>query len=131
MKTNLDKLFKTDEKMEKEGILFEIADGVRFKIKRFDGSNPTVKALMAKYYKPYAKTIEMGGMSEEKQNEILIRVFVESSMIDWEGIEIDGELKEFNPELAVKLLTSLPVMTNNLIAHASDFKNFREDLGNS
>jgi hypothetical protein len=130
MKTNLDKLFKTNEKMEQEGIFFEISDGVRFRIKRFDGSSAAVKSLMAKYYKPYAKTIEMGGMSDDKQNEILIRVFVESCMIDWQGIEINGEEKDFEPELAIKLLTSLPVMTNNLVAYASDFKNFREDLGN-
>ena len=130
MKSNLDKLFKTNEKMEQEGILFEVAEGVRFRIKRFDGTNPVVKSLMAKYYKPHAKTIENGGLSDEKQNEILIRVFVEACMIDWEGVEIDGEEKDFEPETAIKLLQGLPVMASNLIAQASDFKNFREDLGN-
>lgn len=131
MKSNLDKFFKTSEVLEQQGILFEVSDGVRFHIKRFDGTNPQVKALMAKYYKPFAKTIEMGAMSDEKQNEILIRVFVESSMLGWTGIEIDGEPKEFEVETAVKLLKMLPIMASNLIAHASDFKNFREDLGNS
>ena len=131
MKSNLDKLFKTNSDLEKEGILFEVSDGVRFKVKRFSADNPAVKQLMAKYYKPIAKSIEAGGVSDEKQQEIGIRVFVESSVIGWEGVEIDGQLKEFNTEDCINLLKSLPILAENLINYASDFKNYREEVGNS
>ena len=61
MKTNLDKLFKTNEELEKSGILVVLSDTLEFNLKRFGGKNSTpVRAVQAKYYKPYARQIEMG-----------------------------------------------------------------------
>ncbi len=132
MKSNLDKFFKTDEKMESEGIWFEVSEGVAFRIKRFGGENsPKVKAAYAKYYKPFASQIDKGSISEEKEKAISIRVFVESCIVDWRGVELDGAIAPFSTETAFKFLFQLPDLHDVLLKHATESVNFRVDLGNS
>lgn len=131
MKTNLDKSFKADSTMEKEGIWFEISEDVRFRISRFGGSNSTaVKKAMAKYYKPYAKAIEKDLLSEEKQKKILAKSFVDACVVDWEGVEIDGEPTPFSKEKAVEFFCALPDLLDTLVEYASNQEHYKEDLGN-
>ena len=132
MKTNLDSIFKTDEEMEKTGIWFMVKDDVGFLVKRFGGKNSTqVKAALAKHSKQYARQIEAGTMEVEKEKEIMTKVFVESSLIGWQGIIIDGSPAEFSKEKAVQLLLELPELADKLISHATTSSNYREDVGNS
>lgn len=132
MKSNLDNIFKSDKDLEKDGVWFSVSETTSFLIRRFGGFNSSkVKAALAKYYKPYARLIEMGTLPEEKEKEIMVKVFVESSIIDWKGVEIDGKEVEFSIDAAVKLMTALPELSETLLSHASDTKNYREDLGNS
>lgn len=132
MKSNLDKLYKTDSNLEKDGIWFDIDENVGFKIKRLGGKNSTeVKKAHAKHYKPFARQIKTGTLSSEKELEISIKTFVESSVVDWKGIEIDAEPKEFSKEQCEKLLIQLPELANTLIEYATSYEYFKEDLGNS
>lgn len=132
MKSNLDKIFKSDKGLEKDGVWFSYTETTSFLIRRFGGFNATkVKAALARYYKPYARLIEMGTLPEEKEKEIMVKVFVESSIVSWKGVEIDGKEVEFSVDAAVKLLTHLPELSESLLEYASDSKNYREDLGNS
>ena len=132
MKSNLDKLFKNDEALEENGIWFDISDATGFLVRRFGGFNsPKIKVAMAKYYKPYARQVDAGTLDQKKEKEIMTRVFVESCIIGWRGIEIQGEEKPFDVDTAVELLSGLPELADTLIAYSSDSKNYREDLGNS
>lgn len=132
MKSNLDQFFKSDKEAEESGIWFEIKEGVGFKVKRFGGYNSSpIKAALAKHYKPFAKAIEMNAMPEEKQREIQLKVFVDSCVIDWKGIEIDGKEEPYSKDACVKLLMSLPNLAEALVSHAADSANYKEDLGNS
>lgn len=132
VKSNLDGLFKTDKKQESEGIWFEIQDGIKFKVKRFGGmNNQSAKGALAEYHKPYAAVIASGTLPDEKNLEISVKVFVKACMVDWAGVQLDGKDVEFSFDNAVKLLTSLPELTQVLIQHASDKDNYKVDLGNS
>jgi len=138
MKTNLDKIFKTVTKDEVEGIWLEVSEKTKFLVKRFGGKNQKdIKIKMAKYYKPWAKLIEKGMLPEEKERDIYNRVFIECSLTDWMGVELDGKALEFNYDNAVLLLGHLPELAETLIAYAMDVANFvedevgPEDLGNS
>ena len=131
MKSNLDSFFKTNELAEKEGNWFLITDTAGFLIRRFGGYNsPNVKMAMAKYHKPYARQIQAGTFSDEKQIEIMTKVFVESSIVDWKGIEIEGKDTPFSKEACTELLISLPDLAETLLQYASESNNFKEDLGN-
>lgn len=132
MKTNLDKVFKNDSKSENDGIWFNVNEQTGFLVRRFGGFNsPKIKPALAKYYKPYARQVEAGTLSAEKENEIITRVFVEACLIDWRGVEIDGKETPFEKELAVKFFCSLPELAETIIGYSQDSKNYREDLGNS
>jgi hypothetical protein len=101
-------------------------------LRRFGGANAQrVKAAMAKYYKPFARQVELGLLDPTKEREILVKAFVEACMIEWQGVEIDGQEVEYSPEAAIKLLTSLPELFDSLHSYASSFDSFKEDLGNS
>ena len=132
MKTNLDKLFKTNEELEKSGILVVLSDTLEFNLKRFGGKNSTpVRAAYAKYHKPFARQIEMGTFDKDKEREILVKIFVDSCLTGWKGVEIDGALVEFNRDSAISLLVALPELFETLFEQASKVDNFKEDLGNS
>lgn len=132
MKSNLDKFFKNSEELESKGIWMEISEDVAFLVKRFGGFNETsVKAALAKHYKPYARQVENKTLDPKKEKEIMLTVFSKACLVDWKGVEIDGAKTPFSQEAAVPFLLALPELAEALIAHASDSKNYREDLGNS
>lgn len=131
MKTNLDKIFKTDENAEKEGVMFKVSDTIGFKLLPFKGTNPRVKAAVAKHLKPYSRQIEMGTVDQDKLLEINIKIFLDVCLVDWEGVEIDGKLTPYNKEVALPFFKNLPELFDTLWRHAQDFNNYREDLGNS
>jgi len=132
MKSNLNKLFKTDEKMEKEGIYFEVDSTTAFKIRRFNDKNPRAKAAMANHFKPYARQIELGTVDPEKMREINVMIFVDVCLAGWEGVLDENEKPiEFNRANAIELLKELPDLFDTLWKHANNFENYREDLGNS
>ena len=126
MKTNLDVLFKTDDKIEKEGIWFDIDEEIGFRMRRFNDRNPKVKAAMAKHYKPFARQIDMGSIAADREREILTNLFVDSCLIDWKGVEIDGEKKEYDRNVAISFFNELPDLMQTLFDYAKDFNNFRE-----
>ena len=130
MKSNLDKHFKQDNSLEQNGVWFELENGVKFLIRRFGGSNTEVKKAMVKYYRPVAKLIEKNLMPPEKEKEVVSKAFIKSCIIDWEGVEIDGELRPFDFDTAVQLFSSLPELLETLMEYAQDSENYREDVGN-
>jgi hypothetical protein len=132
MKTNLDAFFKTNKDHEQKGVWFDLNDDVGFLIKRMGGKNTqAVKAASAKHYKKYARAIQNGTLPAEKEREVLVKTFVESSVMDWRGVEVEGELKEFSHENCVALFLELPDLADTLIEYASNYENFKEELGNS
>ena len=130
MSSNLDKLFKSHTNLEKDGVWFEIADGIRFRVRRFGGSNFEVKKAMAKHYKPYSKLIERNLLSEEKEREIYTKAFIDSCIVDWEGVEVDSVKTPFSFDAALTLFKGLPELLETLMEHSQSTDNYREDLGN-
>lgn len=131
MKTNLDKLFKTDPNLEQNGVWFDINDEVGFLLRPFKPSNTKVKAALAKHYKPFAKQVELGSLDDMKALEIHIKMFIDACLVDWKGVVIDDEPAECTPEIALKFFKNLPDLFETLQKHAGDFNSYREDVGNS
>lgn len=131
MKTNLDITFKTNKEFERNGLWFHLNDTTGFLVRRFNNLNPHAKGAMAKYFKPYAKQIENDTLSTDKNQEININLFLDVCLVDWKGVEIDGVETQYDRGTALKLFQGLPDLFTTLWNHANDYKNFREDLGNS
>lgn len=131
MKTNLDKRFKTNDKLEKEGVWFDMGDGTKFRLRRFVGSNPNVKSAMAQLHKPHAKQIEMGTLPFEKEREIAIKLFLAVSLVDWDGIVIDDKPTPYDPKIALEFFKHLPDVFAQLMELCQKPDPYLEDLGNS
>lgn len=137
MKTNLDKAYQMDDRSVKEGAWMITGPDLdqEFLIKPFRSTNPTFKAAYARHFKPYARQIDNDTLDSKKEREVMARFFCEACLVDWKGIEIDGEYPPYSKDLAVKLLTHIPELFEDLMAFSKDFKNYRadykEDVGNS
>lgn len=131
MESNLDKLFKTDDGLEKNGVWFDLSSETGFLLRPYKGSNPRVKAAMARYYKPYARQVELGTLDRAIEDEIQIKMFIDICLVDWKGVSSAGKDIPCNPENALKIFTKLPDLFDTLWRHATDFKNYKEELGNS
>ncbi|MCK5883235.1 MAG: hypothetical protein KAG61_06065 [Bacteriovoracaceae bacterium] len=132
MASNLDGKFKTDKDFEKSGIWIAVNEEVEFRVSRFGGFNaPAIKKAIAKYHKPHTLAIKAGRLPAEEELLIMTKVFVESSITDWKGVEVDGEVVDFSISACVDLLSGLPDLTEVLMKEASEQENYREELGNS
>ncbi len=131
MQSNLDKLFKTDKKLQEDGIDFVIDDKTSFRVRHLTQSNPRVKAAMAQHFKPYARQVELGTLPPEKEAEINQKVFIDVCLVSWIGVEIDGKEAECSKENASKLFKELPELFEHLWKYANDFTHYRIDVGNS
>lgn len=123
-------MFKCDENLEKTGVWFEMPNGASFLVSRFGGRNDKLEQVHAKLYKPYAKLIEKNLLSKEKQNEIYRDAFIQACLLDWKGVEIDGEEVPFSQDAAKELLGELPELLDILVENAQNVDSFREDVGN-
>lgn len=132
MKTNLHAAFKTDPDLEKDGVIVDYGPA-KFTISRMGGANSArVKAAHAKHIKPYSGVLKHGSLSDDKLREIDAKVFVETSLISWEGVtKEDGTLIEYSFENAVALMIELPELYLDLATRAISVDTFKADLGNS
>lgn len=133
MKSNLDKYFKQNNNLEKEGVWFEFGEGVKFLVRRFGGTNLEVKKSMTKYYKPVARLVEKGLLDQDKEKKIISKAFIESCLVNWEGVEINEQITPFSFEAALELFEDLPELLDTLVECAQDSENYREhreDVGN-
>lgn len=133
MKSNLDKHFKQNNNLEKEGVWFDFGEEVKFLVRRFGGTNIEVKKSMTKYYKPVARLVEKNLLDPDKEKKIMTKAFVESCLVDWKGVEIDGQPTDFSFDAAIKLFEGLPELLDTLVDCAQEsenYKEYREDVGN-
>lgn len=132
MKTNLDKYFKVKD----EAVRLEIAPGVAFFVRQFKTTNPNFKAAVARNWKPFARQIEAGTLDPLKAIELQVKLFVDTCLEGWEGVEIDGKpapYEEISKEEKVQFFMTLPSLFEALWKNAEDYRNYQEneDVGNS
>jgi len=87
--------------------------------------------MQAKFIKPYARQIQKGILPEEVERKIYIKTFVKVSMVDWKGVQDENGEVAYSEEAAIDLFNQLPELFDDVVAAASDFETFRDDLGKS
>lgn len=144
MSNDLLRLFKTDGKLEKDGIWIEYGlnsrtkKPMRFRIGRSGGQNTAYNKALERATRPYRKQIQSGVMDPDLANSIVMRVFCETVLKEWEEIDnLEGNAPlEFKEENAVEFFTALPELYEDLMEQSKQVSLFREflreeDLGNS
>jgi hypothetical protein len=115
--------YKSDPKLEVEGVWCEIDDGAKVKVAFFGNANFT--KLNQKLSKPY---VGFRSVPEEKVDEITITLLVETILLDWENI-VDKDKKPipYSKEKARELLTASRWFRDRISALAVQEQRFRQE----
>jgi hypothetical protein len=143
---SLEKLFKTNKKMEREGILIDYGPNedlpgdpppsIRFRVARSGGSNVAYSKVLERITKPWKRALQNGQVSNERAKEMDREAFIEACLLGWENVTLGGQVLEFSAANAKVLFETLPDMYDDLREQAGSSALFREetreaDLGNS
>jgi len=139
---SLYKQFKTDKKLETEGVILEYGlnskkQPMRIRVARAGGANVAFSKALERATRPHRKALQSGTMDNKLADSIYKDVFAETVLLGWEGIEDEnGEAMAFNKDNVVKLFTDLPDLFADVREQAQGIAIFREevredDLGNS
>lgn len=133
---SLYKNFETDEKLETEGVTFELY-GNRVTMARAGAANPAFQTAMTKRTQPYRRQIANGSLDPKKELDILMGVYVDTVITNWEvmvgkewkrGIEDRaGNLIPYTKENVKATLAALPDLFSELQALATTAAHYRKE----
>jgi hypothetical protein len=138
----LRKLFKTDEKVEQQGVWLDYGD-TRIRIARAGGANKKFAKVLDKKTKPYRRALASGTMDNDRANNILRETYAESVVLDWQtkvgdewkpGIDPEdaglpaGDLLPVNSDNVLLALTALPDLYQDIMSQAQSIALFRAEL---
>jgi hypothetical protein len=115
---SLYKQFKTDESIERTGVLLEYGetdDGkpICIRIARAGGGNKAFERRMEAESKPYRRQLQNETIDSKQLMKILRKVYSETVVIGWENVRYEsgpnaGKDIPFTPENCAQLFTDLP-----------------------
>ena len=118
------KEFGTDESKEIEGVWEDMGNGCRLLIAR--EGNPKYKKAFTRMTKPYRQQIRRETLSDEKAEEITIKIMAETILLNWEGLEEDGNPVEYSKAEAVRMLTKYRDFRNHVSELAGSISLFKQ-----
>lgn len=131
---SLFKLFKTDEGIEKSGIVLQYGkteDGrpINIRIARAGGSNTRFTKLVEQKTKPYRRQIQNDLMDPKVGDELMMEVFAEVVVLGWENVEEeDGTPIPFNRENCISVFKRLPDLFKDVQEQATKSALFRASI---
>lgn len=129
--SSLYKQFKTDESLEKEGIVLNYGqnskgENIDIKIARAGGHNTRFAKTAEQVLKPYRRQIANETADRKSMEEAMRVIYARSVVIGWSGVEDeDGKPMVFTEENCVKLFTDLPDLFADLREQAEKQALFR------
>lgn len=141
MTANMYKMFKTDKRLEQDGILLDYGP-FRVTVARMGGANKKFFKLLELRTKPMRRAIQADSADRDKLLALTTQTFAETCVLNWEvnrsdtdvpswerGIEAeDGTLLEFNKQNVIDTLTKLPDLLDDLQTQATNQSLYRADI---
>lgn len=119
--------FKTDANMERTGIWIDYGSAGSFLVARAGGKNQKFNQVLQRENRQNKFKIDNDLMGAEEGQQLLIQVFAETVILDWENVRgPDGELMACTRDNIVKLFTDLPDLFDDVRKQAMTVANFRE-----
>lgn len=122
--------FATDETVEQEGVWLEYPSyEFAIRVRRAGETNRAFTQRMDAKLKPYKRALDTGTMDPAILLRVSREVFAETILVDWKGVvDEKGKPMSFNKDNALKLLTDLPDLFNDIVLQAKDAGLFRKYL---
>lgn len=133
MKSSLYRNYATDTQKEIQGVevKFDANDDETiptFVISRMGESNKEYTKALERATAPYKRQIQMKTMSADLSKSLFLEVFATTVLRGWSNVyDENGNAIGFSKENAVKILTDLPDLYNELLTQAGDAALFRKD----
>jgi len=131
------KAFKTDEQLEREGIVLDYGE-FRVTIARAGGANKRFERVLDLKTKPYKRAIQTETLDNKRGLEIFQEVYAEAVVLNWEvkengewrqGIELpDGTIGEFNKDNVLMTFRNLPDLFRDIQEQAGKSALFRQSI---
>lgn len=131
---SLYKQFKTDNNLEKTGILLQYGQNSKGKdicirVARAGGANDAYIKRMEAKVKPVKRQIQNETIERAALLNILREVFAETVVLGWENVEDEqGNPLPFTKENCVKLFTDLPDLFDDLQEQSQRAALFRAEI---
>lgn len=129
---SLYKQFATNPAFETDGIRIEygVTEGgkpIAFKIARAGGQNKLYGKTLERLSRPYKTQLENGTLDDSVAEKLMLEVFCTAILLGWENVEdASGNVMKFSKENAIKLLTDLPDLYDDLRKQSNKVALFRQ-----
>lgn len=131
---SLSRKFKTNLTCETKGIDLDYGDGTVIRVARAGGSNKQFMKTAQRLFKPHRRQLQLGILSNEKQEELAHLLYAQAVVLGWEGVTAEDigeegtELVPFNVENCVKLFVNLPDLFSDLQTQAQNSELFLDTI---
>jgi hypothetical protein len=126
--------FKTDNHLEKEGILLEYGENSKGKpicirVARAGGANNAYTKRMEARVKPYRRQIQNETMETALVERLVKEVYAETVILGWENVEDEnGNDMDFTVENCIKLFDDLPDLFRDIQEQSQRAALFRAEV---
>lgn len=122
---DLQKLYGKDEKKANDGVWLEVGDGAVL-CRYYNVTSPRTIAISQRRTRKYQQAIRNKSLSPEIDRRVGIEIFVEAAVIDWRGINMNGDALAFSFDNAVKAFYDYPEFMMDIVQQATELSNFRD-----
>jgi len=122
----LKKTFATDKEAELSGKWFPLGEGGEVKVAR--ANTTRYREIFRKHIEPYRTAVDMGTMSEEEGEKILVEVLAEAVLLDWKGFTDNGEEVPYSKEKAQEYMLEYPDFRTMIQSFADNMASFRAQM---
>jgi hypothetical protein len=131
---SLYKRFKTDPKIEKEGVLLDFGKNskgaqIYIRVARAGGANQAYLNRMEARAKPHRRSIQNDTIERVTLEKLILDVYAETVVLGWENVEDEnGNELPFNKDNVIKLFTDLPDVYEEVKDQAQKGALYRQEL---
>jgi len=98
------KEFGVNEDLAQDGVWFNLGQGTKIKMAHADETNPRFAAALQRWARKHKVELQTGKMDEGDARKVMLDVFIECIILDWEGMNFDGEELQFSADNIRKVL---------------------------
>lgn len=134
---DVSKIFGTDSDLEaSEGIDLDFGSGLKVTIHRAGGANRKFEEASRRILAPYRTQINAETIDSKTARNLQAKIYAESVVVGWEGLERDGEVVPYSRANAERILADFPELLAAIQRAAENAATFRRttdeaDAGNS
>jgi hypothetical protein len=121
---DIKKLFGTDRKAEEVGVWIDLGRGARVKIAR--DTSPAYRKKLQDVIRPYRGAITAGAMDDRAAHELFAKAAAGTILLDWAGIEADGQALPFSVAAAEQLMAEVPDFYKTIKTFSEDAALYRD-----